>query len=94
MVPKQNWIERLAEGMDLVGEPLPGQPVVELLGEHRILIEHHFGVTQYCTDKVCVKVAYGTVTVSGNCLEIRRMTKEQLVIIGRIDQINLHRRCR
>lgn len=94
MVPKQNWIERLAEGMDLVGEPIPGQTVVELLGDHRVLIEHHFGVTQYCTDQVCVKVGYGTVVISGNCLQIRHMTKAQLVIMGQIDQISLHRRCR
>ena len=94
MVRKENWIVRLAGGMDLAGEPLPGQPIVELLGEHRVLIEHHFGVTQYCTDKVCVKVGYGTVVISGNCLEIRHMTKEQLVIMGQIDQITLHRRCR
>ena len=42
-----NWMERMVERADLPGEALPGQPLVELLGERRVLIEHHGGVTEY-----------------------------------------------
>ena len=93
MVAKENWIERLAGSVDLAGETLPGQTVVEILGEHRVLIEHHLGVTRYCEDNICVKVKYGNVIISGTCLQICHMTKAQLVISGRIENITLHRRC-
>lgn len=92
MGQRRNWMERLAEGMDLPGEPLPGQPVVELAGDRRVLIENHRGVTGYSREEICVKVSYGIVRVCGCGLELSRMTREQLVISGRIDGISLQRR--
>lgn len=88
----RNWMERLAEGMDLPGEPIPGQPLAELAGDRRLLIEHHRGVTQYSREQICVKVSYGHIQVCGSCLELSRMTAEQLVISGQIRQITLLRR--
>lgn len=94
MVPKGDWLQRLTDQMDLTGEPLPGVPVVELAGDRRVLIERHGGVTQYSTQKICVKVRYGHVQVCGCNLELTRMTREQLVISGRIDAVHLLRRDR
>lgn len=85
-------MEKLADGMDLVGEPLPGLPLVELAGDNRVLIEHHKGVVQYCRERICIRVSYGTVCVCGAGLELSRMTGEQLVISGRIDQVTLSRK--
>lgn len=92
MTEKKNWMERLADSADLSGEPLPLQPLVELAGDRRVLIENHRGVVQYSREKICVKVRYGTVAVSGCSLELSRMTREQLVICGRIDTISVIRR--
>ena len=88
----RHWLDRLAEDWDLPGENSPGQPVVELAGDRRILIEHHKGVIQYGTEQICVKVAYGTVKILGFGMELARMTKDQLVITGQIDSVTLCRR--
>lgn len=88
----RNWMERLAERMDLPGEPVPSQPLAELAGDRRLLIEHHRGVTQYSREQICIKVSYGYLQVCGSCLELSRMTAEQLVITGQIQQIQLLRR--
>lgn len=92
MGQRGNWMQRLTEGMDLPGEPIPGQPLVELAGDRRVLIEHHRGVTQYSRENICVKVSFGYVRVQGCGLEICRMTREQLVISGQIEGICLIRR--
>ncbi len=92
MKQEKRWLERLADSADLTGEPLPGQPLVELAGDRRVLIEHHRGVTQYSREMICVKVRYGSVRVCGCGLELSRMRKDQLVISGRIDGISLIRR--
>lgn len=89
---KGDWMQRLTDQMDLTGEPLPGVPVVELAGDRRVLIERHGGVTQYSREKICVKVRYGLVQVCGCGMELTRMTREQLVISGRIDSVHLLRR--
>lgn len=90
---KGNWAGWLTEGLDLPGETLPGTTVAELAGDRRVLIEGHRGVTEYARDRVCVKVGYGLLCVTGCSLELRQMSKLQLVISGRIDAIQLCRRC-
>ncbi len=94
MVPKKHWVQRITEAADLHGEPLPGVPLVELAGENRVLIECHCGVTEYSRERIGVKVKYGQVCVCGSGLELSVMTKERLVISGRIDGIQLSRRTR
>lgn len=89
-----NLMQKLADGVDLSGEPLPGMPIVEIAGECRVLIERHGGVTEYSRERISVKVRYGMITVCGCGLELTRMTREQLVISGRIDGVQLQRRCR
>lgn len=92
MKERRNILQRLADEADLSGEPLPGQPIVEIAGDHRVLIENHFGVKEYSRERIGVKVKYGVITVCGCGLELIRMTKEQLVISGRIDAVSLQRR--
>lgn len=90
----RNWIQRLADGMELEEETVPTLPVVEIGGDRRVLIERHGGITEYSRERIGVKVRYGTVCVLGCGLEVTRMTRNQLVISGRIDSVQLHRRCR
>lgn len=92
MERKRRWVQRLADGADLAGEPLPGVAVVELAGDRRVLIEGHSGVIQYSREQVCVKVSYGCVCICGCGLELTRMSREQLIISGRIDAVTLERR--
>lgn len=91
---KGNWARYLTAGMDLAGETLPGTVIAELAGDRRVLIEGHQGVTEYCRDRVTVKVGYGWLSICGCGLELRQMSKQQLVISGRIDAVQLRRKCR
>lgn len=89
---RKHWMERFGDTVDLHMEPLPLESLVELAGDRRVLVENHYGVCQYSPEKICVKVRWGMVAVSGQALELTRMTKEQLVITGKIVGINLIRR--
>lgn len=92
MKEQKRWLERLMDHADLQTEPLPHVPLVELAGEHRVLIENHCGVTEYSQEQIKVRVCYGLLCIGGRKLEVARMTREQLVITGRIDCITLIRR--
>ena len=87
----QFW-EQLAQNADINGECLPGQSLLELLGDNRVLIEHHKGVLEYSQEQIGIKMRYGQVFVCGCNLEMIHMTRDQLVIRGQIDCITLHRR--
>lgn len=86
------FLERLAEETDFTTEPAAILPIVELAGDRRVLVENHLGVMGYSTDRILVKMKFGCVCICGCGLEILRMTREQLVIRGRIDGITLQRR--
>ena len=89
-----HWVQKLADGADLHGEPLPGVPVIEIAGDHRVLIERHKGVIEYGTERIRVRVRYGVVCISGCGLELTLMTNQQLIISGQINAVTLQRRCR
>lgn len=86
------FIQRLVDEELLTAGALPGLPILELAGDRRVLIENHLGVMEYGRNRITVKVGYGQVSVLGDCLEIMRMTKQQLIICGRIGGITLQRR--
>lgn len=92
MEQRNPWIQRLADLADLGMEPLPGVPVIEVAGENRVLIEKHDGVTEYSDRRIGIRVAYGQVSVCGRNLKLAQMTGEQLVILGSIECVQLHRR--
>lgn len=84
-------LDRLALATDLPGEALPAQPVVEILGDRRVLVENHAGVTKYGETDICIRVHYGYVRVSGCQLRLAKMTKQQIIICGIIDSVNVCR---
>ena len=88
----KNLWEQLSGQADLPDEVFPGQPLIEIVGNQRVLIEHHRGVREYGREQICVKVAYGLVQICGSCLHLRCMTKQQLIISGCIQSVTLHRR--
>ena len=89
---RPNLIQKLADGADLSGEVLPKVPLIEIVGDSRVLIECHESVIQYGKEEICVRVKYGIVSIYGNNLELIKMTHEQLVIIGQICSLSLQRR--
>lgn len=82
--------ERMRDLLGNLGaDSLPGVPLVEVTGDHRVLIEHHRGVVAYGCREICVRVTYGIVSVSGSSLRLARMTGELLVICGCIESVRL-----
>ena len=92
MKNRGSWIQWLADEMDISQESMPGLPLVEICGERRVLIENHKGVLSYGSDHIHVCVSYGEVVIRGCGLELAQMSREQLVICGRIDSVSLVRR--
>ena len=62
-------------------------PLVEILGDRRVLIEQHRGVLEYGCHEIGVRVNFGILLITGNSLRLSRMTKDQLVICGSIDGV-------
>ena len=59
MSRKERFVDKLSMGLELPYETLPGQSLVELVGESRVLIEHHFGICVYTEQEIVIKVSFG-----------------------------------
>lgn len=66
-------------------------PIVEICGYRRVLIERHMGVARYNTDEILIKVKYGMISLSGMNMHLCKMCKERLVVTGQIDSVTLLR---
>lgn len=86
----KKWLTSFESQTD---EQLPGVPVVEIAGSNRVLVERHQGVLAYSDESIEIRQCYGVLSISGEDLQLREMTKEQLVIFGKIHNLEIRRRC-
>ena len=92
VINKKVLLNRITAGSALADNKFTGSPLIEVTGDHRVLIENHCGVREYSSEKISVNVNYGIISISGEKLTLAQMTQEQLVICGRILDISLIRR--
>ena len=88
------WLQKAADHAELVDEVLPGQTVVELIGEGRVLVEGHSGVLEYSDFEIGIKTGYGVVKISGSNLKLTEMNQSRLIISGVVQGVELSRRTR
>ena len=88
-MPKFHWVRQMVDQAELMEEAMPAQPVVELLGEGRVLIEGHKGVCAYSDREIDVKTRLGIVKISGSNLKLTNMSAYRLVISGLISCVYL-----
>lgn len=79
-------------GSETYANPLSAVPIIEVTGDNRVLVEHHLGVVVYEPIEIMVRVRYGRIQILGEQLTLAQMTKERLVIRGRIHAIQLERK--
>lgn len=65
------------------------QPLIEIAGNTRVLIENHKGIISYNCSEVCVRVCSGFIVVCGEKLILAEIQKDRLVICGRILNVSL-----
>lgn len=60
------------------------QPLVEITGRNRILIEHHQGIFCCSEQEITIKMPYGRLRITGEALSVLIATSEQLLIAGTV----------
>lgn len=89
---QRQLMERMMKAMDLGMEPIPGKPLIEIVGNSAVLIENHCGIISYSKECITVKTKGGSVCVCGCGLVLTRMSKELLRICGRIQNVEIRER--
>ena len=84
---KNGWLGKFANSY-------PAQvkkPLVELLGQNRVLVENYRHVLDYTPKRIRISVSFGEICVDGCGLAMSYMCADQLVISGTIENIALFR---
>lgn len=85
----QSWTQQILNHLSLPDETIPGQTLIEIYGNQRVLIEHHKGVVQYSTERILVRMKQGILGIYGSNLHLCRMIPSQLIICGQVYCIKL-----
>lgn len=92
MAPEFSWMRHIIDRADLTDEILPGETIIEIVGEGRVLIEGHGGVSAYSEKCISVKVGYGVAEIRGSNLKLSQMSNAKLIISGEVSLVQLLRR--
>ena len=87
MAENRKMFKNMIERSDISGECVPVMPLIEIVGHCRVLVENHLGVCAYSREKIHIKVRDGIICVNGECLELAKMNRNQIVITGRISSV-------
>lgn len=59
-------------------------PLIEILDDYRVLIENHLGIVEYSDGRITIKRHNGSISVIGTGLQVSEISKEKVVIVGKI----------
>ena len=82
-------LEKTAELLDLPADALTGLPRLEVVGDRELRMENHKGILAYGSQEIHISGGAFVVKITGRDLELRAMTGMELLITGRITQIQL-----
>ena len=92
MAPEFSWMRQIFDNTEFADEVFPGETVIELVGEGRVLIEGHGGILAYSDEEVHAKTRYGVAEITGCNLKLSYMDEYKLIITGNITAVHLARR--
>lgn len=87
----QDHLESFAVKRKLPGVVMPGNSLIEIIGDSRVLIDYHHGLLCYSNEKVIISGNKCEISVCGSGLRISSMTNDQIVICGKINCVDLHK---
>lgn len=90
MKPKQNRLgAKLAEFLELPLDTVVDLPKMVVNGNQQLIIENHRGVIEYERSVIRVGTKLGELRITGSELVLVSVFKEELVIAGKIGQIEM-----
>ncbi|NSW91803.1 MAG: sporulation protein YqfC [Firmicutes bacterium] len=79
--------EKLAEVLELPKEVVLDVPKITMIGNSSLVVENYKGIVEYGNERIRVNTAKGLVKIQGDCLTIREITSEDIVVMGKIGSL-------
>jgi len=79
----------LTDHLNLPDDIVYNYPRVTLIGHIHLYIENHTGLIKFESNEIEVRHATGIIKVIGKNMVIKNLLKEEIVIEGHIDHVNV-----
>lgn len=86
---KERLLGKIADIFELPKDVILDLPRLIMTGNERLLIENHRGILVYSEENVRIKAAKGEIRITGRDLTLLEITKEEIWLEGRIEEIKL-----
>lgn len=86
---KNRWKEKIIDIFGLPREVLLDLPRLVMLGNYRLIVENHRGLLEYTETMVRIRTARTEIKISGECLSLMYMIKEEIGLEGKFTCIEL-----
>jgi sporulation protein YqfC len=83
----QSLTDKLARLFEIPGEVVGNYPKVTAIGRGEVLIENFKGIMDFGDGIIRINTNNGVITVTGSSLKIREITSEEIIIGGKISNI-------
>lgn len=84
---KAGFGAKVAAFFELPSEVVHNLPRLVLIGDQQLIVENHQGLQVYTGTEIRLKTAVGALKVTGEGLEIKLITQDQVNIDGRIQTV-------
>ena len=76
--------ERVADGLDASKEVILDVPKIVFIGSREVVVENYKAISEYTDQRIVAESNPSGLTICGEELEIRSITREMLFITGKI----------
>lgn len=77
----------LAEKMHIPGEIMPAAGIITVTGGRHALVQDHRGIVEYSEERIVLALKRGKLNLTGADLQLKAMNGGELVIMGRIHNV-------
>lgn len=84
----QSLGEKLARIFEIPGDVIGSRPKVTAIGRGEVLIENFKGIMDFQNGMIRINTNNGVIKITGKALNIREITSEEIIIGGKISNID------
>ena len=79
--------KRITTTFELPRDIMLDWPSIRMMGNEELVLSNHKGIAEYGKEQVRIKSGLGMVKVAGKGLVIKEISREEIVVAGKIDAV-------
>ena len=79
--------KRITTTFELPRDIMLDWPSIRMMGDEELVLSNHKGIAEYTKEQVRIKTGMGPVKILGRGLAIKEISRDDIVVTGKIDAV-------